>query len=133
MLSIKFLRENADAVRADIKKRGMEDSLKNVDEVLSLDEKNRKIQFELDALRHEKNELSLEVNRLKKTGEDADEVLKKVKVLPEKVKKLEEEREIIEEKLKKILMNTPNILHQSVPVGKGSEGNVVVRTWGTRR
>lgn len=133
MLSIKFVRENTEAVKSDLKKRGLLDTLKSVDEAILLDEKNRKVQYELDALRHEKNELSLEVNRLKKAGEEVDEVLKKVKMLPEKVKKLEEEREIIEEKLKKILMNIPNILHQSVPAGQGPEGNVVVKTWGARR
>ena len=134
MLSIKFIRESPDTVRDDLRKRGVENRLKEVDEVLALDEQNRKLQYELDNLRHEKNDLSMEFNRLKKAGEDTDIVLKKVKSLPEQVKKIEDDKSIVEEKINYILMRLPNILHSSVPVGADADtGNVVVRTWGTPR
>ena len=133
MLPIKLFRESPDVIREDLKKRGSLEELNHVDDVITLDTKNRTIQFELDKLRHEKNELSLEFNKLKKAGEDTDDVLKKVKELPERVKKLEEEKTVIEGKIRTLLMKLPNILHSSVPVGKDGTENVTVKTWGVPR
>ena len=133
MLPIKLFRESPDVIREDLKKRGSLEELNHVDDVITLDTKNRTLQFELDKLRHEKNELSLEFNKLKKAGEDTDDVLKKVKELPERVKKLEEEKTVIEGKIRTLLMKLPNILHSSVPVGKDGTENVTVKTWGVPR
>lgn len=130
LLNIKLFRENPDAVRADLTRRGKEERSGEVDEVIALDERVRALGVEGDALRSRRNEVSREVNEAKKAGEDAAELLEEAKGLPEKIKANEDERVLVEEKMRSLLMRLPNILHESVPIGAGEEDNLALREWG---
>jgi len=130
MLSLKFVRENPDAIKADLKKRQDKEKLKWVDEVLDLDEKWRQLLQESEKMRARRNELTQEVNKLKKEGKDAGKVLKEVKKVPEKIAKIEEEQNSLKKDIDYRLMRLPNILHESVSVGTGEEDNEKLREWG---
>ena len=106
MIDIKFLRENPDAVKENIKKKFQDDKLPLVDEVIELDTKRRTTQQEGDNLRNEKNKISKEIGALMAQGkkEEAEEVKKKVAEFAERLVKLEEEQKVLEEKVTGIMM-----------------------------
>jgi seryl-tRNA synthetase len=130
MLDVKLLRENPDVIRSDLRKRGLLDKLKLVDEGIEVDRNWRRLKAELEELRHRQNELNAEIARLKKEGKDASRKLAEVKGIPDGIRRLEAESQRSEKRLREILMGLPNILHESVPVGKDDTDNVTVRTWG---
>jgi seryl-tRNA synthetase len=130
MLDVKLLRENPDVIRSDLRKRGLPDKLKLVDEGIEVDRNWRRLKAELEELRHRQNELNAEIARLKKEGKDASRKLAEVKGIPDGIRRLEAESQRSEKRLREILMGLPNILHESVPVGKDDTDNVTVRTWG---
>jgi len=130
MLDVKLLRENPDVIRSDLRKRGLLDKLKLVDEGIEVDRNWRRLKAELEELRHRQNELNAEIARLKKEGKDASRKLAEVKGIPDEIRRLEAESQRSEKRLREILMGLPNILHESVPVGKDDTDNVTVRTWG---
>ena len=131
MLDIHFVRENPEIVKDDLKKRH-DERIKWVDELLGCDKKAREIKQKLDGLRHRKNVLSLEVVKLKKSGENIAGVLEDAKKLPKQIEDLESEEIRLQEKIRSYLMRLPNISHKSVPYGKDGEDNKVVRTWGKK-
>jgi len=124
MLDLKFILNNPDEVKNDLKKRGMEDRILWVDDIIKITEKQKGVKKKLEELRHLRNKISKEVNSLKKQGRSVKELLEKASKLPEEIKKLETEYEESEEKIKYYLMRIPNILHESVPVGKDETENV---------
>lgn len=124
MLDLKFVLNNPDEVKNDLKKRGMEDRILWVDDIIKITEKQKGVKKKLEELRHLRNKISKEVNSLKKQGRSVKELLEKASKLPEEIKKLETEYEESEEKIKYYLMRIPNILHESVPVGKDETENV---------
>ena len=130
MLSLKFVRENPDAVRADLRKRQDKEKLTWVDDVLNLDEEWRQLLQDSEKLRHKRNELTNEVRKLKKEGKKANAVLKEVKKIPNRIAKIEEEQNNIKKDIDYKLMRIPNILHESVVPGTSEEDNVKVREWG---
>jgi seryl-tRNA synthetase len=130
MIDVKLLRENPDVIRSDLRKRGLPDKLKLVDEGIEVDRNWRRLKAELEELRHRQNELNAEIARLKKEGKDASRKLAEVKGIPDGIRRLEAESQRSEKRLREILMGLPNILHESVPVGKDDTDNVTVRTWG---
>ena len=132
MIDIKFLRENPDAVKENIKKKFQDDKLPLVDEVIELDTKRRTTQQEGDNLRNEKNKISKEIGALMAQGkkEEAEEVKKKVAEFAERLVKLEEEQKVLEEKVTGIMMKIPNIIDPSVPIGKDDSENVEVTKYG---
>jgi len=132
MLDIKFVRENPEVVKENIRKKFQEHKLPMVDEAIQLDEARRSTQMEADKLRNEKNQLSKQIGALMAQGkkEEAEEVKKKVAASAARLKELEAAAPEIEEKLRKIMLVLPNIIDPSVPIGKNDTENVEVKRYG---
>ena len=132
MIDIKFLRENPDIVKENIKKKFQDQKLPLVDEVIELDKERREVQAEADAIRAEKNQISKQIGALMAQGkkEETEEVKKKVAESAARLKELEEKEPVIEEKVKTIMMRIPNIIDESVPIGKDDSENVEVERFG---
>jgi seryl-tRNA synthetase len=127
MLDLKFIRENPELVRKNILLKG-EDA--DLDLLLSLDEERRKIIAEVESLKHQRNVVSNEIARLKKEKQDATAKIEEMRLVSDKIKAMDDELRQIEQKIKQELLRIPNMLHESVPAGKDSSDNPVVRTWG---
>ena len=132
MLDIKFLRENPDIVKQNIKNKFQDSKLPLVDEVIELDAESRKTQQEADSLRAEKNQLSKQIGALMAQGkkEEAEEIKKKVAESSSRLAELEAKEPELQEKIKKIMMTIPNIIDPSVPIGKDDSENVEVERFG---
>ncbi|WP_313187453.1 serine--tRNA ligase [Lacrimispora sp.] len=132
MLDLKFVRENPEIVKENIKNKFQDSKLPLVDEVIELDEQNRTAKQEGDALRAERNKLSKQIGTLMGQGkkEEAEEMKKKVTDASEHLAGLEEKERELEEKIKKIMMTIPNIIDPSVPIGKDDSENVEVERYG---
>ena len=130
MLDIKLIREHPDLVRSNIEKRGAPDKLQMLDNLIEHDKKWRQSLTELNELRHRRGIVTAEIADLKKKGKDASKKIGEAKRIPEEIKKLETQVDEYKEKVDYILMRLPNILHESVPVGRDEHDNVSVRTWG---
>jgi seryl-tRNA synthetase len=133
MLDIKLIRENPELVRKNLKKRHDPEKIKLLDELIDKDEKWRKGLKELDALRRKRNEITREIAILKKTKKPgANKLISEMKALPEKIKTKENSVEKTRVRARWILMTLPNLLHESVPIGKDDTDNKVVKTWGNK-
>ena len=132
MLDIKFVRENPEIVKQNIRNKFQEQKLPLVDEVLELDAENRKIKQEVEPLRAEKNKLSKQIGALMGQGkrEEAEEVKAKVTAQADRITELSEREKKVEEELKKIMMVIPNIIDASVPIGKDDSENVEIEKFG---
>ena len=132
MLDIKFVRENAEIVKQNIKNKFQDNKLALVDEVIALDTESRKTQQEADALRAERNRISKEIGALMAQGkkDEAEETKKKVTDASTHLAELEEKEADLEAKIKKIMMTIPNIIDKSVPIGKDDSQNVEVERFG---
>ena len=126
MIDIKFLRENPDAVRENIKKKFQDSKLPLVDEVIELDKEYRAAITEADQLRAERNRLSKQIGGLMAKGnrEEAEKVKQQVNEQAERLKQLEGSEAELQEKINKIMMTIPNIIDSSVPIGKDDSENV---------
>jgi seryl-tRNA synthetase len=133
MLELSYVREHADAVEADLKKRGDSEKIKWVKDLLEKDEKWRKLKRRADDLRAERNKLTAKVQEAKKKGGDVSGLIQQAKELPQKIKDMEAEMASLREKTDYYLMRLPNVLHESVPVGESEEDNVMVREWGQKK
>lgn len=118
MIDIKFLRENPDLVKENIKKKFQDNKLGLVDEVISLDKKHRELQLEGDNLRMERNSTSKEIGNLMKQGkkEEAEIIKAKVNEINSKLEDIENKTEEYGNKIKEIMMRIPNIIDPSVPI-----------------
>jgi len=132
MLDIKFIRENPESVRKDLEKRNEKEKLEWLDDLLKIDIEYRRLLQENQGLRQRRNEITNEINKLRKQGKDFKEKIQEAKELPDKIKQSDEKIEELRDKIYYYLMRFPNILHASVPYGKDSNDNVVVRTWGKK-
>ena len=132
MLDIKFLRENPDVVKQNIKNKFQDRKLPLVDEVIELDKENREIKQEVQALRADRNKLSKQIGALMAQGkkEEAEEVKKEVAASGAKIDELSAREKEVEEKIKTIMMTIPNIIDPSVPVGKDDSENVEIERFG---
>ena len=132
MLDIKFVRNNPDVVKQNIKNKFQDEKLPLVDEVIELDKRNREIKQEVEALRAEKNKASKEIGAMmaQKKIEEAEALKKKVAESNGRINELSEEEKEVEEKLKKNMMIIPNIIDPSVPIGKDDRENVEVERFG---
>lgn len=133
MLDIKFIRENPDVIKKDLKKRNEPEKIEWVDELIKEDEKYRNLLGKSQKLRHKRNTITNEINQLKKERKSIKEKIKEAKELPDKIKDTEENIQDLKEKIHSYLMQIPNLLHKSVPVGKDGEDNKVVRKVGEIR
>ena len=132
MLDIRFLRENPEVVKQNIRNKFQDNKLPMVDEVIELDKRNREIKQEVEALRAERNKISKMIGGLMKEGkrEEAEEAKKQVTANAETVERLSAEEKEVEEKIKTIMMTIPNIIDPSVPIGKDDSENVEVQKYG---
>ncbi len=132
MLDIKFLRENPDAVKENIKKKFQDDKLPLVDEVIALDKERRESQREADDLKAARNALSKQIGALMKEGkkDEAEKVKAEVQADAEKLAALEAKQSELEEKVTKIMMVIPQMIDPSVPVGKDDSENVEIEKFG---
>ena len=132
MIDIKLLRENPDLVKENIKKKFQDDKLVLVDEVLDLDVKNRQAQANGDNLRAERKSLSNEIGNLMRQGkkDEAEIIKEKVNEVNSKLEENEKLEHTYSEEIKQKMMKIPNIMHESVPIGKDDSENVEIEKFG---
>ena len=132
MLDIKFVRENPDVVKENIRKKFQDQKIPMVDEVIALDQENRNIKQEVESLRANKNKISKQIGALMAQGkkEEAEEVKKEVAASGARIDELSAREKEGEEKIKTIMMTIPNIIDPSVPVGKDDSENVEIERFG---
>ena len=134
MLDIKFVKENPELVKENIKKKFADHKLPLVDEVISLYDRKRDVTFEADTLRANRNKISKEIGGLMAQGkrEEAEEMKQLVSQQADRLKELAQEEAELEVKVREIMMKIPNIIDESVPVGKNDEENVEVMQFGEK-
>lgn len=132
MIDIKFLRENPEAVKENIRKKFQDQKLELVDEVISLDAESRRTQQEADDLRANRNKISKEIGALMGQGKKEEAELKKQEVAnnAKRLAELEEKESQLQEKITKIMMTIPNIIDASVPIGRDDTENVEIKKYG---
>ena len=132
MIDIKFLRENPDVVKQNIKNKFQDSKLPLVDEVIELDAQARATQQEADDLRANRNKLSKQIGALMAQGkkEEAEEIKKQVTEQAERLSELQENETELQAKVKEIMMVIPNIIDPSVPIGKDDSENVEIERFG---
>ena len=132
MIDINLIRENPEKVKENLKKKFQEEKIALVDEILKIDEKWRKLKYDEDEFRSERNKISKRIaEELKKGNKKEVEKLKKnAKEIPEKIEKIETKRKKFEGEIKEILVKIPNIIHESVPIGKDENENVEIKKIG---
>ena len=132
MIDIKLIRENSDLVKENIKKKFQDEKLPLVDEVKDLDVKSRNLQTEGDNLKAEKNKLSKSIGLLMSEGkkEEAESVKNSISEMDSRIKEIDEELPIIQKRIKDIMMIIPQIMDNSVPVGKDDSENVEIQRFG---
>ncbi|MEM2147611.1 MAG: serine--tRNA ligase [Candidatus Bathyarchaeia archaeon] len=130
MLDIKLIRENPELVRANLERRGDPEFLRMLDELIECDKAWRQGLTRLNELRHERNRVTTEIAAAKKRGEDTTAIVSKAKAVDKEITVLEKQVAENEEKVQFYLMRLPNLLHETVPVGRDESDNVTVRTWG---
>lgn len=132
MLDLKFVRENPEIVKQNIKNKFQDNKLGLVDEVIELDAQNRVTKSEADTLRADRNKISKQIGAMMAQGKkaEAEEMKKQVTADSERLAVLEEQERELEEKIKKIMMTIPNIIDPSVPIGKDDSENVEVQRYG---
>lgn len=128
MLDIKFVRAHFDEVKQKLAKRG--EDLSDFEKFSELDAKRRELIAKVEVLKAERNEVSQKVAEMKRNKENADEVILRMRQVGEDIKKLDEALGEVEESLQYIMLRTPNIPHDSVPIGDSEDDNVEIRTWG---
>jgi len=133
MLDIRFVRSSPDIVRADLRKRGDTEKLGWVDDLLAQDVDARRLKIETDTLRQRRNTIAREINAARKAGQDVTALMAEAAALPGKIRDNEAEQERIADTIRAYLMRLPNILHESVPVGKDDTENVEIRREGLVR
>jgi seryl-tRNA synthetase len=130
MLDIKLIRENPDFVKNNLMKRGNPENGKMLDELVDLDREWRRKLTKLNELRHELKLITAEIATLKKAEKDAGSKVEVAKTIVSKITGIEKDAGGAEEKIHDYLMRLPNLLHETVPVGKDENENVQMRTWG---
>ena len=132
MIDIKLLRENPELVKENMKKKFQEHKLVLVDEVLELDQKKREATLKGDELRSSRNSLSSEIGNLMKQGqkEEAEKIKAKVQEINQSLVENEALEEDLANQIKERMMKIPNIIHESVPIGKDDSENVEIEKFG---
>jgi seryl-tRNA synthetase len=130
MLDIKLIRENPDLVRKNLQRRGDEEKLKMLDELINYDDDWRKQLTRANELRHKRRQITVEIAELKKKGKDVAANVKEAQKVDEQILAAEKYTDEYKQKVDLILHRLPNILHESVPFGKDESDNIEVRRWG---
>jgi len=129
VLDAKIIRANPNRIKQELKKRNLTAAL---DEFLLLDEKRRSLLSKVEEMKSFRNASSQEVGRMKKAGKDPTDLMERVRTIGQDIKAFDEQLKLVENEIEKILLNLPNIPHESVPVGD-EESNVEIRRWGKPR
>jgi len=131
MLDIKLFRESPEVIKANLEKRGWtKEEISLVDEVIESDKKWRESRQAGDALKHERNVVTQEISELKEAGKDISSKVKSMKDVNDKIKETDENTKAYLNKRDELLLRIPNLMHESVPVGKDDSENVPIRHWG---
>jgi len=130
LLDMKFVRNNPQVVQEALLKRG---SIVTLDEFLKLDQQRREKLFIVEQMKNRRNLVSEEIGRLKKAGKDVSEMQLEMRELSRQIKEVDESHKELEKRLQQILLDIPNIPHETVPVGQSDADNQVVRIWGKPR
>ena len=133
MLDIRLIRDHPDTVRKDLRKRGAADKERLLDDVIGWDKAWRSAMAEADGLKKRRNEITRAIAEAKKARKDTAALQKEAADLPKRIETLDAKAADLEAKDRGGLMRLPNILHESVPVGKDDSENVEVARWGTPR
>lgn len=129
-MDINLIRENPELVKKNLMRRGDPKTLKKLNETIVYDKKWRQTLTELNNLRHQRKKITIKIAALKKAGKNMGRELEEAKAIDSKITSLEKKVAEYEEKLRSCLMQLPNLLHESVPVGKDENENVPIRSWG---
>lgn len=129
MLDLKWVLANLDSVKTALQNRSQKIDFSTLE---SLAKKRRDLQVEFDTLRAKQNQSSTEIQKLQKEKQDASKLISEMQAIAKRVKEINPELAQIETEVENFLMQIPNIPHASVPLGKGSDDNVVVRSWGEK-
>jgi seryl-tRNA synthetase len=127
---MRFVRDNVDLVKENLKRRDEIEKIPWVDELINNDKKWRSLQNEANSLRAKRNKLTEEIAQLRRKGQDTSSLVKQAEQIPEQIKDLEQQTAGLENKVTSALMGLPNIMHESVPFGKDENDNLEVRKWG---
>lgn len=130
MLDIKLIRENPDLVRTNLTKRGDPQVVKMLDDLINCDREWRQSLTKLNDLRHKRRQLTVDIAIAKKKGKDASERISEAKNIDVEITKLEKQVDAFEQQVHDYLMRLPNLLHETVPIGKDEKDNVEVKKWG---
>ena len=128
MLELRFIRENIDVVKEKLQQRGLTEH--RLDEFLAIDQERRQLLSESEQLRSHRKTVSQEIAARKKAGQDAEELMTRMKGEGERIKELEKRLQVIEEDLASIVMELPNLPYDSVPFGRDENDNVEIKRWG---
>jgi seryl-tRNA synthetase len=131
MLEIRLIRESPDRVRKNLEHRGMPEKIQDVDRLIQLDADWRKGLAEVERLRKRRNEITQAIAQARKKGTDSSPLMKEAEGIPSQIKHLEEQVDEYAKQAEQILLNLPNLVHESVPVGKDENDNMEMRKWGT--
>ena len=127
MLDIRFVRENKNLVQRMLEQRGYDFELHPI---LALDEDRRQNIQEVESLKHERKVVSDQIAQMKKKGEDASEIITRMREVSKRIKELDQKLAEVEDELHRSLLLIPNVPHESVPFGKDEQDNPVVKRWG---
>jgi seryl-tRNA synthetase len=130
MLDLKRIRNNPEEVKLALSNRGEDFDLSTIDKVLALDEERRKILVEVENLKSKRNQESAKIPKLKKAGENVDDIMAEMKKLSDEIKAHDERLSKVDEEIEYIMLRIPNIPNPAVPEGKTDEDNVEIRRWG---
>ena len=130
MLDIKLIRESPERVKNNLAKRGNPECLQMLEDLIAVDKQWRLNLTKLNDLRHERKQVTIKIAKLKKAGQEADNEVREAQEVDERVTVVEKQVSAEEQKTHEYLMNLPNLLDDSVPLGKDDKDNVQVKTWG---
>ncbi len=130
MLDIKLIRENPEFVNNNLSRRGNRETIQMLQDLIAVDKEWRLNLTKLNEMRHERKQVTIEIAKLKKAGKEITDEFQRAQDIDEKIKEVEKRVTEQEQKTHSYLMQLPNLLEESVPVGKDSNDNVQVKTWG---
>ena len=128
MLDPKIIKDNPQRIRDMLKARAVEF---NLDELIESDQKRRNLILKTDEMRKKKNQVALEISQKKKSGGDISPSLAEMKNISGELAKLESLQEEVEKKYSNLALTIPNLIHESVPIGKDETFNIEIKKWGT--
>ena len=131
MLDVKLIRENPELVKSNLEKRGNPETTQMLEDLIAVDKEWRFNLTKLNELRHRRKQVTIEIAKLKKAGKEADGEVERAQDIDEEITLIEKQVTEQEQKTHGYLMQLPNLLDESVPLGKDSNDNVEVKTWGT--